>query len=138
MKCFWRRIVAFTLILCITLSLLPPVVLATEGSQTPNQTPAGNDRMVYDFGMGVNGETFGDAATPFAGRNLSDTKKVENPIALPINIETNANKRLESGPAKAVNAMSRFGFAKYLESTGTGLAHPIPINKTISAPIGSR
>lgn len=49
-----------------------------------------------------------------------------------------ANSRFEAGPANAIFIMSTLGFAKYLESTGTGFAQPKPTNKIISEPKGSR
>ena len=48
-----------------------------------------------------------------------------------------ASKKLEAGPAKAVKAISRFGFLKYLESTITGFAHPTRKRSKAIKPKGS-
>mgnify|MGYP004499737293 CR=1 FL=1 len=48
-----------------------------------------------------------------------------------------AAKIFDTGPAKAVIAISLLGFLKLLGFTGTGLAQPKPNNNIPSAPIGS-
>ena len=45
---------------------------------------------------------------------------------------------LDIGPAAATLIMSFLGLDKLLGLTGTGLAYPIPINRIIKVPIGSR
>ena len=55
-----------------------------------------------------------------------------------ITIEINVNNKFESGPAAATLIMSDLGFSRLFGFTGTGYAYPIPINKIINVPIGSR
>ena len=47
---------------------------------------------------------------------------------------TTAKIIFEIGPAAATFTISFFGFSKYLESTGTGFAHPNPINNNANEP----
>jgi hypothetical protein len=44
-------------------------------------------------------------------------KRIPNP-------ETKASNKFAIGPAKETRGMSNFGFLKFLESIGTGFAHP--------------
>ena len=48
-----------------------------------------------------------------------------------------ASKKFEAGPAKAVKAISRFAFLKYLESTITGFAQPTRNRSKAIKPKGS-
>ena len=64
---FWKRSIAFLLTLCMTLSVLPPMVFAVEGTQSPSQS------VTYDFGLEKDelGLTQEDGTTPFDGTAIT-------------------------------------------------------------------
>ncbi len=80
-----------------------------------------------------------------------DSKNCELEVAAEIKITSFAKMphiiimiKLAAGPAKATNAISRLGFRKFFQVTGTGFAQPkikLPINKSINGkttvPMGS-
>ena len=49
-----------------------------------------------------------------------------------------ANSKFDKGPAAATFTISSLGLLKYLISTGTGFAHPNPINNNAIDPTGSK
>ena len=72
MKNASKRIIALILTLCMTLSVLPPMVFAVEGEQNPGQNTPALDRIVYDFDL--RDKTYEYAAGDirfFAGTNLT-------------------------------------------------------------------
>ena len=71
MRNTWKRIVAFVLTVCMTLSVLPPVVFAVEGQQ--NGGTAALDQITYDFRLDTLGLKYTNTANEekaFANANI--------------------------------------------------------------------
>ena len=62
MRNLWNRSIAFVLVLCMLLSVMPPLVLATETNTQP-------ETVVYDFDLGHSALTCNNAV--FGNQNLS-------------------------------------------------------------------
>ncbi len=63
MKGLWKRITAFALMLCMLLSVMPPVVIAVEGEQQPQS-------VTYDFSIEQNATLTHGSGASFAGASF--------------------------------------------------------------------
>lgn len=73
---FWKRSIAFLLTLCMTLSVLPPMVFAAEGS-----TPSQSQTVIYDFNLDGNTNfTLLDGTTAFDGQGLSNNSNADKAV----------------------------------------------------------
>ena len=71
MKNASKRIIALVLTLCMTLSVLPPMVFAVEGEQNPGQT--GANQIIYDFDLRSREYSYENGTAVLANQNISTT-----------------------------------------------------------------
>ena len=65
MKQIWKRMISFVLTVCMLLSVMPPMVLAVEGTQP--------QKMTYNFHLDNDPSfTLADGVTGFADKSLSN------------------------------------------------------------------